>query len=276
MAQRDLVPQSIPSIHSPTSSRPRIPILQYNSDHVIINKPAGISVHHGGQSFGRRLVVNTMLKRQLSRKCFPVHRLDHRTSGALVFAFSSSAAARLQVRLGESEKTYLAFVRGSWNHGDSPLIVNRPVNVGSGVTKDAVTSFTLLASQPPTSLSMGASIVLCRPKTGRTHQIRKHLKYLAHPIVGDSKHGDSKVNRWWREERGFDRLGLHALELDMGDGKVVVAPLVTKEWEGLFEEDVWKEGAGRDERLTRPFVDERGGSFGRRYREKMIDDMAEC
>jgi len=124
---------TIPSIYSPLSSRPRIPILQYTSSHVVINKMPGISVHHSGQSYGRRLVVNTMLKRQLARPVFPVHRLDHRTSGALLFAFTSGDAARLQKALSEGEKTYVAFVRGEWKLAPK-LRLDLPVKV-SGVEK---------------------------------------------------------------------------------------------------------------------------------------------
>jgi len=242
-------------------------MLKYEDDYCIINKPAGISVHHGGGSVGRRLVVNTMLKRQLARKVLPVHRLDHRTSGALLFAFSPQAAARLQEVLAKSsQKTYLAFVRGEWMFEEKVVVVNEPVKVGDGsdaVSKDALTEFQCLATQSEGDKTRAASLILCNPKTGRTHQIRKHLRHLAHPIIGDSAHGDSKVNRWWREERGFNRMGLHALALDL-EGVSVVAPLGDG-WKGIHEEDVWRDAAIEDERLTMPEVDVRGGSYGRNF-----------
>ena len=153
---------------------------------------------------------------------------------------------------GSAVKEYIALVRGDCRYlfsseesisndniyrrttnttsTSTVVTVNKPLNV-SGVMKDAVTEFRLLASSTSTnnmcdfnhsnsSIYNGydlssCSLLLCQPRTGRTHQIRRHLRELSHPIIGDSEHGDSKVNRWWRENRNLNRLFLHCFSLDL-------------------------------------------------------------
>lgn len=180
---------------SPRSSRTRLPILSYTSSYACINKPFGISTHHSASSRSRRLVVSTSLKRQLSRKVYPVHRLDHRTSGCLLFAFSSEAAARLQQSLAKGQKEYVALVRGRWPHSETyncSLPVTVTLKDGTKVSKASTTLITPLATDDK------SSVLLCSPVTGRTHQIRRHLRELGHPIIGDSRYGDSKANRAFR------------------------------------------------------------------------------
>ena len=152
---------AFPSRIGPRKDRARIPILAYTDDYVIVNKPFGISTHHSRESRDRRLVLSTSLKRQLSRAVLPVHRLDHRTSGCLVFAFSSSAAASLQKALtsSSSRKTYVAFVRGSWPHTDEyncSLPVSVTLQSGQKTTKSAETTFIPLAVSPE------ASVIICK------------------------------------------------------------------------------------------------------------------
>jgi tRNA pseudouridine65 synthase len=66
--------------------------------------------------------------------------------------------------------------------------------------------------------------VLAEPETGRWHQVRRHLRDVSHPILGDSTHGDTRVNRWWRETYGLRRLGLHCFSLDLAlDGETIAA-----------------------------------------------------
>ena len=69
-----------------------------------------------------------------------------------------------------------------------------------------------------------SSLFVIRPKTGRYHQVRRHLRDLTHPILGDSEHGDSKVNRWWRENMDLKRLALHAYSIRFSD-RVVRCPI---------------------------------------------------
>ncbi|GMH48033.1 hypothetical protein TrLO_g12605 [Triparma laevis f. longispina] len=258
---------------TPKSTRCRIPILDYQDDFVVVNKPAGLTTHHSADSMrgrGRRLVLSSMLKRQLRRKVQPVHRLDHRTSGALLFAFNSEACAKLQAAISEPTtlKHYVALVRNEWRHGDTAFTCDAPVSVGRDkdnvkTYKNATTTFTVIASQKASNddKQQAATLLRCEPKTGRSHQIRKHLFMLGHPIIGDTEHGDSKVNRWWRQERNFDRLGLHCIELTLPNILSSVAPL-DDEWSAaLKNEPLWDLAVQKDPRLTAEFEDYRGGTF---------------
>jgi len=100
--------------------RPRIPILSYQNNYVIVNKSAGMSMHHNSESrWGRNgLVLEQSIKKQLARKPYLVHRLDHRTSGACILGFDSTTAAHLHGRLRskDSMKLYVALVRGDLRH----------------------------------------------------------------------------------------------------------------------------------------------------------------
>ena len=208
--------------------RPRIPVLQYHDKWVCVNKPAGMTIYRSFQSRSHKFVLSTLLKRQLARKVYPVHRLDHRTSGAILFAFDSETCAMLHASLtcpNDAVKEYVALLRGDWqsHFGQEKVItINKPLNV-DGVLKEAQTEFHLLASTPSSLFDeddrekdfSACSLVLCRPKTGRTHQIRRHAYALGHPIIGDTQHGDTKVNRWWRENRGLNRLFLHCFSMDL-------------------------------------------------------------
>ena len=80
--------------------------------------------------------------------------------------------------------------------------------------REATTLFDCLASCDD-SLPERSSLVRATPLTGRWHQIRRHCNGLSHPVIGDAKHGDTKVNTYWREERGLRRLGLHCAEMSL-------------------------------------------------------------
>eukprot|EP00978_Attheya_sp_CCMP212_P049199 scaffold631738_cov47-Attheya_sp.AAC.1 len=126
-----------------SADRPRIPILKYSVlNYVCVNKPAGMTVHRSSGSFGHKHVLSTTLKKQLSRKCYPAHRLDHRTSGAMLLALDDSAiCATLQSCLKEGTKTYMALLRGYWHHDSDTVTVDSPMD-----GKVATTRFTKLAT----------------------------------------------------------------------------------------------------------------------------------
>jgi Pseudouridylate synthases, 23S RNA-specific len=293
------------SNETPKRERPRIPVLQYHNDWVCVNKPAGMTVHRGGSTPKNQLVLSTHLKRQLARKVFPVHRLDHRTSGAMLFAFNSETCRLLHKALTyieeescdtnyeqvesslSSKKSYLALVRGDWKRKyreDEVVIVDKPLEV-KGEMKEARTEFYLLASTPGNSSELyppsACSLVLCIPKTGRTHQIRRHAFSMGFPVIGDNQHGDTKINKWWRENRGLSRLFLHCLSLDLpalsnfdaaksGERIICTAPL-SKELVHVLERDdmieLWTQAKEKDQRLSLEPFDEKGGTFGRNARK---------
>jgi tRNA pseudouridine65 synthase len=189
-----------------------------------------------------------------------------------------------------SEKNYIALLRGDWKRKfgeDEVVIVDKPLNV-TGEIKEAMTEFRLLASSPGEEDSgpyspAACSLVLCTPKTGRTHQIRRHAYSIGFPIIGDTQHGDSKINRWWRENRQLNRLFLHCLSLSLpplstfNDSRnkeniECTAPLLP-ELVAVLEredmEDLWKIAREKDPRLTLEQYDERGGTYGRNFRKEI-------
>lgn len=241
----------------------RISVLHYADTFVVVNKPAGMSTHRNKDT-GRRRVMTTQLKRQFRRKVWPAHRLDHRTSGAIAFGFDGAAARDCHERLAAGTKSYVALLRGcEWPSADDVVVVDRPVRGDDGAYRDASTTFKRLAAQEDPR----CTLVLATPATGRPRQIRRHAQSLSMPIVGDSAHGDSRVNREWRVDRGLDRLALHCIGLDLPATAAsprleLVAPLEGDLAAALRETDLWAPALAREPRLGAPPADVRSGSNG--------------
>lgn len=220
------------------AASPSIPILARRPGFCVVAKPAGLVVHRNDWSRKGDVALLQLLRDQLGTQVNPVHRLDAGTSGCLVFAEDSETTAALQRAFasGRVRKTYIAVARGNAmpTLGEG-LVVERPVRDDKGVLRAARTELMCLGGcdgeevagegEAVTGrLNLGASLVVAEPTTGRFHQIRKHLGGLSHPILGDAKHGDSRVNRWWREERGLRSLALHcaSLEIELEEGGEVL------------------------------------------------------
>lgn len=203
-------------------------ILYRDHHYVAINKPAGLLVHPTPIDRHERRFAQKELEQQLGQPVYIIHRLDKPTSGVLLFALSSQAAQKGAdaFAVNEVNKSYLAIVRGFPPEKgviDKPLPAVKDKLSASRLKhpeklKSARTEYRRLAkvelpvhiSRHPTSRY---SLLEVHPRTGRMHQIRRHLKHLRYPIVGDSKHGDHKHNRYFREELGCSRLLLAATEL---------------------------------------------------------------
>ncbi|HYE34552.1 23S rRNA pseudouridine(955/2504/2580) synthase RluC [Methylocaldum sp.] len=190
-------------------------VLYEDDDLLVLNKPAGMAVHGGsGLSFG--VIEGLREIRPEARFLELVHRLDRDTSGCLLIAKKRSALRILheQFRNDEVKKVYLALLAGPWARTrwimDAPLKKNvlqsgeRMVRVARE-GKPAVTEFRRKDRYA------NSTLVEARPVTGRTHQIRVHAQAMGHPIVGDERYGDEKINREFRQ-LGLKRLFLHALE----------------------------------------------------------------
>lgn len=206
-------PGQIPETFVRARLEPRI--LYEDDDLLVLNKPAGMAVHGGsGLSFG--VIEGLREIRSEARFLELVHRLDRDTSGCLLIAKKRSAlrALHTQFRGDEVKKVYLALLAGAWARArwiaDAPLKKNvlqsgeRMVKVARE-GKPAVTEFRRRERY------FDSTLVEARPVTGRTHQIRVHAQSMGHPIVGDDRYGDGKVNREFRR-LGLKRLFLHALE----------------------------------------------------------------
>ena len=225
------------------SGLPKLPVLYQDDRLVAIAKPSGLVVHRSAQA---RDSVNciSLLRRQLGRFVFAVHRLDRGASGALVFALDREAGQTLSVAFAERqvEKHYVALVRGFTP--ERGLIGSPLADSGGAGPQPAETRFTRLATvelpypvRPhPTARY---SLVSAEPLTGRTHQLRRHFAHIRHPIVGDVNHGDGHHNRLFRRVFGCPRLLLHASRLSVphpetADPLVIEAPL-PEELRRLFE-----------------------------------------
>lgn len=174
-------------------------ILYEDDSLLIINKPAGIPVHPSMDHFtdslsnGVRFYFDSI---GLKKKIRPVNRLDRNTSGIVIFAKNEYIQECLvrQMKAGLFEKEYIAFCEGKFEHEEGTInapigrkensIIERCVRVDGDT---AITEYKVLKYNETNNYS----IVKCNLKTGRTHQIRVHMSYIGHPILGDTLYGNS-------------------------------------------------------------------------------------
>ena len=224
-------------------------IIYQDSSLVAIHKPEGLLVHKSHIDRHDTRNAMHMLRDQLGQWVYPVHRLDKPTSGILLFALSPNIAQQMgqQFEQHEVHKTYWAVVRG---YIAEQGIIDHPIKpiadfkqdrqrVATKPPQDAVTEFTRLGTlELPYCVdkfpSSRYSLVVLHPKTGRKHQLRRHLKHLSHPIIGDPKYGKSKHNYFFEEHFGCKRLLLAATGIRFehpADKKQVI---ITQKVEGKF------------------------------------------
>lgn len=200
--------------------------LLYQDEHLVaIDKPAGLLVHRTQLAAGEDEAALQLLRDQLGRTVWPVHRLDRGTSGVLLFALSAEIASLLGAMFeqGRMDKRYLALVRG-WP-GDDEGLIDHPLardpelpSAGQPML-EARTRWRLLQRlewplvTDPRFATTRVALLEAEPLQGRRHQIRRHLKHIAHPILGDATHGKGPLNRAVATLLGLQRLWLHAREL---------------------------------------------------------------
>jgi tRNA pseudouridine65 synthase len=211
----------------------------FRDEHLVaVHKPSGLLVHRSPIDRHETRFALQEVRDLLRCRVYPVHRLDKPTSGVLVFALHPAAARSLGDAFagGCAVKTYLAVTRGivpAEGIIDHPLCeeldrFDGPVSAPA-VPQPAVTAFRRLAHvELPVATGRYAtsrySLVELYPRTGRRHQLRRHMKHLLHPIIGDTTYGEGRHNRFFREEFGCARLLLHAVELSLphpGSGEKV-------------------------------------------------------
>lgn len=232
-------------------------ILYRDEDLIAINKPAGMLVHRSWLNKAETLFVMQTLRDQIDQHVFPIHRLDRPTSGVLLFALNSEMARTMCELFAahQMQKGYLAVVRG-YLQGEAQ--VDYPLKVILDKIADkfsqpkeaqlAITNYKGLATvEMPYPAGKHAtarySLVELSPQTGRKHQLRRHLKHLFHPIMGDTKYGDLHQNRTLSEKTGVDRLMLHSHYLSFVHPKTlqkieINGPL-DRQWQSLFEQFGW-------------------------------------
>lgn len=203
----------------------------YQDDYLVaINKPSGLLVHRSLIDKHETRFAVQLLRDQIGQRVYSPHRLDRPTSGVLLFALDPDTARLLteQFTQGWVQKTYLALVRGFC----APTgVINYALKeeldeiADTNAAQDksaqaAITHYRTLeqfelpfaSNKHPTSRY---SLLELQPKTGRKHQLRRHLKHIFHPIVGDTTHGDGKQNQLFREQFACERLLLHAQVLNI-------------------------------------------------------------
>lgn len=200
----------------------------YQDEHLIaINKPHGLLVHRSKIAKDVDEFAIQKLRDQINQIVFPVHRLDRKTSGVLLFALSKDVNSTMQQRFMNQEvsKTYKAIVRGYTN---DQVKIDYQLKREDGKIQDAVTNFVTLKKTEIELPSNGFptsrySLIELSPETGRFHQIRKHMAHLRHPIIGDRPHGCNKQNKLFLEKYNLSSMMLHASKL------IFVHPITNEE-----------------------------------------------
>jgi 23S rRNA pseudouridine1911/1915/1917 synthase len=218
---KEIIPENIP-----------LNIIYEDDDIIVINKQANLIVHPA-RGYKKGTLVNALVyhAKQLSKGSDEfrpgiVHRLDRNTTGVLVVARSDVAHWRLarQFEARQTKKYYLAIVHGAPELKadciNKPLAVHPVIRerfaVRPEIGKEAITYYEVIEK------FRGYSLLKLDIRTGRTHQIRVHLSYIKHPVVGDEMYGGKIVYRWQIEgkeacpqEPLIARPALHAWQLEI-------------------------------------------------------------
>ena len=235
-----------------TSVQPNIDKIDiiFEDDYIIaINKPNNFLVHQSNYAgnLNEQSVVEFLID-QTGKMFYPIHRLDRKTSGILLLSKEKETVKKFQSLFTENtiQKTYYAVVRGfSPENG----IINSPIkNEDSKVYKEALTNYETIRSVEldipvhPYDKSR-YSLMKLIPKTGRMHQLRKHLNKISHPIIGDYKYGDRFHNRNFENNFNWNYLFLHAHSLEfvhpISNEKLTLKADFPTDWQDLFLKFSW-------------------------------------
>lgn len=198
-----------------------LPVLYRDAALIAVHKPSGLLVHRSMLDRHETRFALQIVRDQIGQRVYPTHRLDRGTSGVLLFALDPAIAATVGAAFETQriDKTYLAVVRGHPAEAgciDHPLTRQyddyefRPESADAA-PQAAITHYRRLAAvelpvavdRYPTSRY---ALLELTPETGRRHQIRRHLKHIAHPIVGDATYGKGRHNRFFAEAFDCRRL----------------------------------------------------------------------
>jgi tRNA pseudouridine65 synthase len=196
-------------------------VILYRDDRVVVvDKPAGLASHRGWSADDDALLQR--VRDEVDAWVYLIHRLDRGASGVVVFALDKDTARILSDAWAGVDKRYLAITRG---HPPEHLVLDYAIPKEPGGERvPAVTELWRRATFGRYALVEAA------PRTGRLHQIRRHLKHLSCPLIGDVKYGKGPHNRIFREQHGLHRLALHAASIAFdhpttGERLTVTAPV---------------------------------------------------
>lgn len=203
----------------------------YQDDYMVaVHKPAGLLVHRSPIDKHETQFAVQLTRDLTGKKVFPIHRLDKPTSGLLLFAFDADTARLLgeQFMNHSIQKTYLAICRG-WTNEEGVIehaLRYKKDKIADKHRRDddlvqEATTFYRTLSTTTVDHKIGKfeqqrySLVELQPKTGRKHQIRRHLNHIHHPIIGDVKYGDRHHNHFFNDWLEQHRLYLAATSLNL-------------------------------------------------------------
>jgi tRNA pseudouridine65 synthase len=192
------------------TAQPGPPLFLYRDDDLLlVDKPSGLAMHRGYSS-ERGDYLLTRVRDAVGFHVYLVNRLDRGTSGVVALTTAPELVEPLQRAFasGHVDKRYLALVRG---HVQGEQLIDYAIPKSDAPDAPRVSAQTIIRG---IGCAEGRySLVEAVPLTGRYHQIRRHMKHVHHPLVGDTTYGDGKVNRSVRERFGLMRLALHAAAL---------------------------------------------------------------
>jgi tRNA pseudouridine65 synthase len=232
-----------------------LPLLYRDAHLVVVDKPAGLLVHRTALDAHEQRAALQLVRDQIGAPVWPLHRLDKGTSGVLAFALDADTARHVgaQFEAGVPRKAYLALVRG-WppTSGvvDHPL-ARDPERPSAGQPLLAArTRYERLARvEWPFATDArhpGSRYALLQlfPESGRRHQIRRHMKHVAHPLIGDATHGKGAHNRAVAAWLQVQRLWLHALSLELAHpatgAPLRIEALPDDAWRTLLAQGPWQ------------------------------------
>jgi tRNA pseudouridine65 synthase len=194
-------------------------ILHRDARCVVVDKPSGIATHRGWDGDDDALLQR--VRDAVGCYVYPVHRLDRGASGLVLFATDREAAGAFAKAWGEADKRYLAITRG---HPPAHLMIDHPIPRAPG--EERVDAKTEIWRRD----AFGRyALVEARLHSGRLHQIRRHLKHISCPLIGDVRYGKGEHNRIFRDEHALHRLALHCTGLTVahpdGSTLAVTSPL---------------------------------------------------
>ncbi|WP_394174698.1 tRNA pseudouridine(65) synthase TruC [Thalassotalea litorea] len=253
--------QSTDAVDSDEPSEPA-PVLEilYQDDYLVaVNKPAGLFVHRSYLDRHEKYFALQLVRDQIGQYVYPLHRLDRPTSGVLLFGLSQDVARLMGEQFSDNriQKTYITMCRGFTPDSgiiDHPLkekldkLGDRFVSEDKPAQQATSEYETLAKASLPVPLgkfpTVRYSLLKLKPKTGRRHQLRRHMAHLRHPMLGDINYGDNKQNPFFGKHFGFRRLMLHAWQLDfihpITRQKINIRASLDTQWQQVFSALQWQ------------------------------------
>lgn len=195
-----------------------IKVLKKTKSYIIVHKPAGLVVYADSRE-DQNISCQVLVEKQIAQKIIPVHRIDKTTCGVLLYAIGQQKANQLteMFKNKKVEKDYLAFCHGevpAKSRVDFPLKKHK-----QKVTETALTEVINLQTIDLQARNENRkySLVQAIPQTGRYHQVRRHLKMIKCPIVGDPTYGNSWNNDFFKEKYNINRTLLSAISISFID-----------------------------------------------------------